>query len=78
MLAAARPSKTINAVRQMLSFSAHPSSAFIFSQVNAHVRLQLTGQKLGEGAYTDQPFICTTHIYVNHMRYMYNAYIREP
>ncbi len=28
--------------------------------------LELMSQKVGVGAYTDMPFVCITHIYVNH------------
>ncbi len=36
----------------------------VFSQVSAHGRLKLTGQKTGVGTYTVKPFVCITHIYV--------------
>ncbi len=28
--------------------------------------MKLTGQKMGVGTYTDKPFVCITHLYVNH------------
>ncbi len=38
----------------------------VFSHVSTHGRLKLTGQEMGVGTYTDKPFVCITHIYVNH------------
>ncbi len=29
--------------------------------------MQVTGQKMGVGAYTDKSFVCITQAYVNHM-----------
>ncbi len=38
----------------------------VFSRVSSYGCLKLKGPKTGVGAYTDKPFVCITHVYVNH------------
>ncbi len=38
----------------------------VFSRASAHERLKSMGHKMGVVTFTDKPFVCITHIYVNH------------
>ncbi len=53
-------------MREMDSMREIDSIYHIFSRVSAQRHLKSTGQKTGVGAFTDKPFVCITHTYVNH------------